>query len=161
MPRKPDHSARPSLKDELHCMHLAVRIRAEQVKLRRLEWDTQELALPHISPLPGDSELQMRKPLTDKDLPRPRPPVKLPEFQPGMPHEIIQTMMTLYMDQLRHEHERNPYNKLSSKSAQEKAEAKQEREDARRDKIREVARRTLAIVTAREVEEIKRERLKS
>jgi len=154
MPRNNFSSPKPtrlSLKDELHCLHLAVRVRAEQVKLRRLEWDTQTLALPHITPLPGDSDLQIRTPLTDKDMPRPRPPVKRPDFQPGMPSDVMQTMMNLYMDQLRHEHDNNPYNKLASKSAQAKADAKQEREDARRDKIREAARRTLEIATAREI----------
>ncbi|MEP3654070.1 MAG: hypothetical protein ABJO36_04155 [Litorimonas sp.] len=161
MPRKPQKPIALSLKDELHCMHLAVRVRAEQVRLRRLEWDTQELALPHISPLPGDSDLQIRTPLTEKDMPRPHPPVARPDFKPGMPSDLMQTMMNLYMDQLRHEHDRNPYNKLASKSAQAKAEAKQEREDARREKIREVANRALQIATAREIEEIKKEKLKS
>jgi hypothetical protein len=154
-------SAHLSLKDELHCMHLAVRVRAEQVKLRRLEWDTQELALPHISPLPGDSELQIRRPLTDKDMPRPQPPVEMPAFQAGMPSELMQTMMNLYMDQLREAHNNNPYNKLASKSAQAKAEAKQAREDARREKIRQIANRALEIATAREIEEIKKEKLRS
>ena len=141
-----------SLQDELRSLHLAVRVRSEQVKLRRLEWDTQELALPHISPLPGDGALQVRTPLTDKDMPRPRPPVQRPDFKPDMPGEIMQTMLNLYMSQLRDEHERNPYNKLSSKSAQAKAEAKQEREDTRREKIREIANRVLEKATARERE---------
>ena len=113
-------------------MRLAVQVRTEQVKLRRLEWDTQELALPHISPLPGDSDLQIRTPLTEKDMPRKRPPVKRPEFVPGMPSELMQTMLELYMSELRDEHDRNPYNRLASKSAQAKAEAKQEREDEKR-----------------------------
>jgi len=65
----------------------------------------------------------------------------------------METMMDLYMDQVRHQQERDPYNKLSSKSAQTKAEAKREREQKRRDKIREAARRTLEIATARELAE--------
>ena len=131
MPRHPNHPKRPSLHEDLRSMQLAVRLRTEQVKLRRLEWDTQELALPHIWPLPGDSDLQIRTPLTEKDMPRPRPPVKRPDFAPGMPAELMQTMLTLYMSQLRDEHDRNPYNRLASKSAQKKKEEKQEREDAR------------------------------
>ena len=118
-------------------MQLAVRVRTEQVKLRRLEWDTQELALPHIWPLPGDSDLQIRTPLTQANMPRPRPPVKRPDFAPGMPSELMQTMLTLYMSELRDEHDRNPYNKLASKSAQKKKEdqedRKQEREAARQE----------------------------
>ena len=48
---------------------------------------------------------------------------------------------------VRDEHDRNPYNKLSSKAAQ----AKREREDARQEKIREIVTRTLEIATAREL----------
>ncbi len=154
MPRRSYATPKPTPDfhyETLRNLRLAVQLRAEQVKLRRLEWDTQELALPHIWPLPGDSELQIRKPLTEKDMPRPKPPVQMPDFKPGMPSEVMQMMMDLYMDELRAEHDRNPYNKLSSKSAQAKAEAKREREDARRDKIREAARRTLEIATAREL----------
>ena len=119
--------------EQLRCLHLAVKLRSEQVKLRRLEWDTQELALPHIWPLPGDSELQIRTPLTPADMPAPRPPVKRPNFAPGMPSELMQTMLELYMSELRDEHDRNPYNKRASKLAQAKIEARQERADARRD----------------------------
>ena len=144
-------SAPLSRYEQLRDLRLAVQLRAEQVKLRRLEWDTQELALPHITPLPGDSELQRRRSLTQKDMPRPLPPVEMPDFQPGMPSDLVQTMMDLYMDQVRHQHERDPYHKLSSKAAQAKAEAKREREQDRRDKIREAARRTLEIATAREL----------
>ena len=134
MPRLTHKFPKPtalSVKEELHCLHLAVKLRSEQVKLRRLEWDTQELALPHIWPLPGDSELQIRTPLTAADMPAPRPPVKRPDFAPGMPSELMQTLLELYMSELRDEHDRNPYNKLASKSAQKKKEDKQEREDAR------------------------------
>ena len=110
-----------------------MKLRSEQVKLRRLEWDTQELTLPHIWPLPGDSELLIRTPLTPADMPAPRPRVKRPDFAPGMPSELMQTMLELYMSELRDEHDRNPYNKRASKLAQAKIEARQEREDARRD----------------------------
>ena len=136
MPRLTHKFPKPtalSVKEELRCLHLAVRVRTEQVKLRRLEWDTQELALPHIWSLPGDSELQIRTPLTPADMPAPRPPVKRPDFAPGMPSELMQTMLELYMSELRDEHDRNPYNKRASKSEQAKFEARQEREDARRD----------------------------
>ena len=136
MPRLTHKFPKPtalSVKEELHCLHLAVKLRSEQVKLRRLEWDTQELALPHIWPLPGDSELQIRTPLTPADMPARRPPVKRPDFAPGMPSELMQTMLELYMSELRDEHDRNPYNKRASKLAQAKIEARQEREDARRD----------------------------
>jgi len=51
--------------ERLRNLKLAVQTRAEQVKLRRLEWDTQTLALPHITPMPGDGDLQVRKPLTE------------------------------------------------------------------------------------------------
>jgi len=60
-------------------------------------------------------------------------------------------MMDLYTDQLRHQHERDPYNKRASKSAQAKVEARREREQERREKIREAARRALEIATAREL----------
>jgi len=152
MPRHPKFSnSHDQAYKQLRNLRLAVQLRAEQVKLRRLEWDTQELALPHITPLPGDSELQRRRSLTQKDMPHPLPPVEIPEFQPGMPSHLMETMMDLYMDQVRHQQERDPYNKLSSKSAQAKAEAKREREQERRDRIREAARRTLEIATAREM----------
>ena len=135
MPRLTYSTPKPSalsIQEELRCLHLAVKLRSEQVKLRRLEWDTQELALPHIWPLSGDSELQIRTPLTAADMPAPRPPVKRPDFASGMPSELMQTMLELYMSELRDEHDRNPYNKRASKLAQAKVEAKQEREDARR-----------------------------
>jgi hypothetical protein len=152
MPRHPKFSnSDDQAYKQLRNLRLAVQLRAEQVKLRRLEWDTQELALPHITPLPGDSELQRRRSLTQKDMPRPQPPVEMPAFKPGMPSDLMQTMMELYTDQLRHQFERDPYNKLASKSAQAKAEAKREREAERREKIREAARRTLEIATAREL----------
>ena len=104
MPRLTYSTPKPSalsIQEELHCLHLAVKLRSEQVKLRRLEWDTQELALPHIWPLSGDSELQIRTPLTPADMPAPRPPVKRPNFAPGMPSELMQTMLELYMSELR------------------------------------------------------------
>ena len=130
MPRLTHKFPKPtalSVKEELHCLHLAVKLRSEQVKLRRLEWDTQELALPHIWPLPGDSELQIRTPLTPADMPAPRPPVKRPDFAPGMPSELMQTMLELYMSELRDEHDRNPYNKRASISAQEKFEERRDK----------------------------------
>ena len=71
MPRLTYSTPKPSalsIQEELRCLHLAVKLRSKQVKLRRLEWDTQELALPHIWPLPGDSELQIRTPLTPADI---------------------------------------------------------------------------------------------
>jgi hypothetical protein len=139
MPRQTHKFPKPKPESEtayeqLRCLHLAVKLRSEQVKLRRLEWDTQELALPHIWPLPGDSELQVRTPLTPADMPRPRPPVKRPDFVPGMPSDLMKPLLELYMSELRDEHDRNPYNKRASKSEQAKMEAKQEREDARRDR---------------------------
>ena len=138
MPRTTHRFPKPQSKplavhEELRNLRLAVQLRTDQVKLRRLEWDTQELALPHIWPLPGDSELQIRTPLTPADMPAPRPPVKRPNFAPGMPSELMQTLLELYMSELRDEHDRNPYNKRASKLAQAKIEARQEREDARRD----------------------------
>ena len=135
MPRLTYSTPKPSalsIQEELRCLHLAVKLRSEQVKLRRLEWDTQELALPHIWPLPGDSELQIRTPLTPADMPAPRPPVTNSGRFTGMPGELMQPLLELYMSELRDEHDRNPYNKRASKSAQAKAEARQEREDARR-----------------------------
>jgi len=132
MPRKPYHPPAQSVQEQLRCLHLAVKLRSEQVKLRRLEWDTQELALPHIWPLPGDSELQIRTPLTPDDMPKPRKPAKRPDFVPGMPSELMQTLLELYMSELQDEHDRNPYNKRASKLAQAKKEARQEREEARR-----------------------------
>lgn len=134
MPRHPQHrNPQLSTYNELRNLRLAVQLRAEQVKLRRLEWDTQTLALPRITPLPGDGELQVRKPLTDKDIPRARPP-KMPEFQPGMPHELYQVMLELYMNDVRYEERRDPYNKLASVTAQAILEAAQAREDAKREK---------------------------
>ena len=69
MPRDTHRFPKPipehlSTYEHIRNLRLAVQLRAEQVKLRRLEWDTQELALPHITPLPGDSELQRRRSLT-------------------------------------------------------------------------------------------------
>jgi len=127
--------------EQLRDLRLAVQVRAEQVKLRRLEWDTQPLALPHITPLPGDGELQIRKPLTKGDLPAPRPPVKPPAFEPGMPSSLMSIMLDLYMTELREAQDRDPYNKLASISAQAKFEAKREREDARREAAKEKARK--------------------
>ena len=137
MPRHPGNSRthNPAY-ERLRTLRLAVQLRAEQVKLRRLEWDTQKLALPHLTPLPGDGELQVRKPLTDKDIPRPRPAV-MPEYSPDMPHELYEVLINLYMDDVRYEERRDPYNHLASITAQTLLDAKQEREDARREKLRE------------------------
>jgi hypothetical protein len=111
-------------------------VREKQVKLRRLEWDTQTLALPHITPLPGDGKLQRRKPLTEEDLPRPRP-VTMPEFKPGMPRDVYHLMLDLYVKEQIEEERRDPYNKLASITAQAILEAAQAREDARLEKIRD------------------------
>ena len=131
---KPEHKSLSTF-EEIRNLRQAVQLRSDQVKLRRLEWDTQTLALPHITPMPGDGELQVRRALTDKDIPRPRPPV-LPEYKPGMPHDLYQLMLNLYMDECRYEERRDPYNKLASVTAQAILEAAQEREDARLDKER-------------------------
>jgi len=136
MPRQPKNSkTQDAAFKQLRNLRQAVQLRSDQVKLRRLEWDTQTLALPHITPMPGDGELQVRKPWTDKDIPRPRPPV-LPEYKPGMPHDLYQVMLNLYMDECRYEERRDPYNKLASVTAQAILAAAQEREDARLDKER-------------------------
>lgn len=138
MPRNPRHSnTHDATFKQLRNLRLGVQLRAEQVKLRRLEWDTQKLALPHITPLPGDSELQTRRALTEKDLPRQRPPVKMPEFKPGMSHEGYQFLIELYMDDVKRETRRDPYNKLASITAQAILEAAQAREDARLEKEKE------------------------
>jgi len=150
MPRKTyntPYTTPLSTNEKIRNLRQAVQLRSEQVKLRRLEWDTQKLALPHITPMPGDGELQVRKPLTEKDVPRPRPAV-MPEFKPGMPHELYEVLINLYMDELRHEERRDPYNHLASITAQTLLEAKQEREDARREKIK--AREDRARKLARE-----------
>lgn len=125
MPRHPGPS-KPQLStyEELRNLRLAVSVKAEQVKLRRLEWDTQRIALPHITPMPGDGALQVRKPLTQDDLPAPQPPAKAPHFEPGMDHEIYQLLMQVYLDSVRLERDRDPYNKLASISAQEKQDAR-------------------------------------
>jgi len=137
MPRHPGNSKTSnSTFIQLRNLRQAVQLRADQVKLRRLEWDTQTLALPHITPLPGDGELQVRKPLTDKDMPTPRPAV-MPEFKPGMPHDLYQVMLDLYLDEVTREERRDPYNKLASVTAQAILEAAQEREDKRLEKQRE------------------------
>ena len=138
MPRPHKKSYQPpslSTHDALRNLHLAVRVRSEQVKLRRLEWDTQTLALPHITPLPGDGALQVREPLTDEDMPPPRPPVQMPEFKPGMPYELYQILIDVYLSELRSERERDPYQKLASVSGQAAKDAKQEREDARLERL--------------------------
>jgi len=109
--------------EELRNLRLAVSLRAEQVKLRRLEWDTQRLALPHITPLPGDSELQVRKPMKKDDLPAPTPPAERPVYTPGMPSDLYQMMIKIYLDSAQSDWDRNPYNWLASISAQEKRDA--------------------------------------
>ena len=131
MPRHPKNSnAQDAAFKQIRNLRQAVQLHSDQVKLRRLEWDTQTLALPHITPMPGDGELQVRKPWTDKDIPRPRPPV-LPPYEPGMPHDLYQVLLNLYMDECRFEERRDPYNKLASVTAQAILEAAQEREDKR------------------------------
>ena len=127
MPRHPrPHQSPLSTYEELRNLKLAVAVRTEQVKLRRLEWDTQTLALPHITPLPGDSELQVREPMTKDDLPAPRPPAKRPDIEPGVPFEYYKPLIDIYMQQLQDDWDRNPYNQLASISAQEKYEARRE-----------------------------------
>ncbi len=128
MPRKTYTFPKPqtlSTYEELRNLKLAVAVRAEQVKLRRLEWDTQKIALPHITPLPGDSELQIRKPMTKDDLPAPRPPAKPPVIDPNVPIEYYKPLIDLYTQQLQDDWDRNPYNWLASISAQEKKDARE------------------------------------
>jgi hypothetical protein len=140
MPRINHRSSKPDTRstfDELRNLRLALQVRAEQVKLRRLEWDTQSLALPHITPMPGDGPLQVRKPMTHGDLPAPHPPVERPKFEVGAPHGLIQTMMDIYLGQLRDEQDRNPYNKLASISAQTAKVEKRDRDDDRRERVRD------------------------
>ena len=128
MPRKTYSTPKPSsaplsTHDELRNLRLAVQLRTDQVKLRRLEWDTQPIALPHISPLPGDSDLQIRTPMTKEDLPTPKPPKRPPEILAG-DSAVYHTLLTLYAENLAKEWNRNPYNWLASISAQEKRDAK-------------------------------------
>ncbi len=127
--------------EQLRNLKLAVQTRAEQVKLRRLEWDTQTLALPHITPMPGDGVLQIRKPLSEEDMPRPRPPKEMPELQPGMPYEVYQILLDLYLNQMQQKERRDPYNKLASVTAQAVLEAAQAREDARLEKQKDREKR--------------------
>ena len=137
MPRHPKNSkAQDAAFKQIRNLRQAVQLRTDQVKLRRLEWDTQTLALPHITPMPGDGKLQVRRPWTDKDIPVPRPPV-LPPYDPGMPHDLYQVLLNLYIDELRFEERRDPYNKLASVTAQAILEAAQEREDAHLEKQRD------------------------
>lgn len=127
MPRITHRSPKPaplSTQEELRNLSLALTVREKQVKLRRLEWDTQRIALPHITPMPGDGELQIRKPMTKDDIPAPRPPTKPPAYHPEIDSGLYQTLMQLYLDQVQDEWDRNPYNKLASISAQEKREAR-------------------------------------
>ena len=127
MPRHPRPNQSPlSTYEELRNLKLAVAVRTEQVKLRRLEWDRQTLALPHITPLPGDSELQVREPMTKDDLPAPRPPAKPPVIEHGVPFEYYKPLIDIYMQQLQDDWDRNPYNQLASISAQEKFEERRE-----------------------------------
>lgn len=63
----------PEVIAELQADVLRVKLRMERVKLRKLEWDMSRYALPHITPLPGDNEVQVRIP--------PKPELK-PELQP-------------------------------------------------------------------------------
>lgn len=139
-------SATLSRYEQLRDLRLAVQLRAEQVKLRRLEWDTQKLALPQITPLPGDGPLQRRRALTEADLPHPRPPVEMPEYKPGMSYEAYEVLIGLYMDERKAEERRDPYNALASVTAQAILEAAQAREDARleKEKDRERAKRDAA-----------------
>ena len=137
MPRRSYNSSVPehlSTYEKLRNLRLGVQLRAEQVKLRRLEWDTQKLALPQITPLPGDGPLQRRRALTEADLPRPRPPVDMPEYKPGMSYETYEVLIGLYMDERKAAERRDPYNALASITAQAILEAAQEREDARLEK---------------------------
>jgi len=143
MPRITHRSPKPkplSTYEELRNLSLAITVREKQVKLRRLEWDTQALALPHLTPMPGDGDLQRRKPLTQADLPAPRPPTKMPKYEAGMPQHLYSLMLDLYVKEQVEEERRDPYNKLASVTAQAVLEAAQAREDARQDKIREKLR---------------------
>ena len=143
MPRHPNNSnSHDAAYKKLRNLRQAVQLRSDQVKLRRLEWDTQTLALPHLTPMPGDGELQVRKPWTETDIPRPRPPV-LPDYKPGMPHDLYQRLLNLYLDEVKYEERRDPYNKLASVTAQAILAAAQDREDARIEKQRERHARAL------------------
>jgi len=129
MPRITHRYPKPKSKhlstyEELRNLKLAVSVRSEQVKLRRLEWDTQKIALPHITPMPGDGPLQIRKPMTKDDLPAPRAPVEPPKIDPNVPFEYYKPLMDLYLIDIQNEWDRNPYNWLASISAQEKRDAK-------------------------------------
>lgn len=128
MPRHPrPNSTTLSTYEELRNLSLAISVREKQVKLRRLEWDTQTIALPHITPMPGDGDLQIRKPMTKDDIPAPRAPSKPPEYHPEMDHELYDIMMKVYADGIQDAWNRNPYNKLASISAQKKREARRSR----------------------------------
>jgi len=129
MPRLTHRSPKPnstplSTQEELRNLSLALTVREKQVKLRRLEWDTQRIALPHITPMPGDGALQIRKPMAQDDLPTPRAPADPPKYHPDMDHNVYEIMMQVYADSLQDQWDRNPYNKLASISAQEKREAR-------------------------------------
>ena len=129
MPRHPKPRAHPrdarlSTAEELRNLRLAVQLRTDQVKLRRLEWDTQRIALPHISPLPGDSDLQMRTPMTQADLPKPKEPKQPPPYESHMDSKVYETLVNLYARDIQNEWDRNPYNWLASISAQKRRDAK-------------------------------------
>lgn len=123
MPRTTHRHPKPdqrSTYDELRNLRLAVSIRAEQVKLRRLEWDTQRIALPHLTPLPGDGVLQIRKPMTTQDVPVPPTPPTPPDFELRQSPEVYKSLMALYVNQVQSNWSKDPYNQLASISAQEK-----------------------------------------
>jgi len=123
--RFPKPKSKPlSTAEELRNLRLAVQLRTDQVKLRRLEWDTQTIALPHISPLPGDSDLQLRTPMTKADLPTPKEPKRPPPYESHMDNKVYETLVNLYARDIQNEWDRNPYNWLASISAQKKRDAK-------------------------------------
>lgn len=127
MPRKTYNTPKTehlSTYEELRNLRLAVAVRSEQVKLRRLEWDTQVIALPHITPMPGDGALQIRKPMTQDDIPAPKPPAYPPEMDSNIPFDLYKPLLDIYLMSVQEEWDRNPYNKLASISAQEKRDAR-------------------------------------
>lgn len=65
MPRRPIDNTKILLTD-LQTQILRVKLRTEQVKLRKLEWSTHKSVLPHITPLPGDTDRQVRSPATSE-----------------------------------------------------------------------------------------------
>ncbi len=70
----------PKVIAELQADLLRVKLRMERVKLRKLEWEMSRYALPHITPLPGDNEVQVRiPPQPEPKLQRTPEPAQQPE----------------------------------------------------------------------------------